>query len=412
MEVDPGRVLDLLARLHELTATEAGAQRVAWTPVWARAREWLRSELDALPVTASVDEAGNLWAALPGRSPRSVVVGSHLDSVPDGGWLDGCLGVLAGVEVLRAVAARSAPPALGVTLVDWADEEGARFGRSLFGSSAAAGLLELDSARGLVDRDGVALVDALAEYGVDLVRAGQAAARLRDVAAYVELHIEQGRVLEAAGLAVGVVDGAYGIERHRVNFEGRAAHAGSTPMALRRDALAAGARLALAARDSALARGGVATVGDLRVVPGIATAIPGEATLVLDQRHGDAAALAAMLADARGAAETIGSDEGVAVNWSAIQSVAPVAFDERLVQAAGECVRAVAGETMRVPSGALHDAVMVARAGVPAVMVFVQSLGGISHNRLEDSRPEHLELGVAAVDRLVRRLAAGSDPRS
>jgi N-carbamoyl-L-amino-acid hydrolase len=232
------------------------------------------------------------------------------------------------------------------------------------------------------------------------------------VAAYVELHIEQGPVLEAAGLAVGVVDGAYGIERHRVNFEGRAAHAGSTPMALRRDALAAGARLALAARDSALARGGVATVGDLRVVPGIATAIPGEATLVLDQRHGDAAALAAMLADARGAAETIGSDEGVAVNWSAIQSVAPVAFDERLVQAAGECVRAVAGETMRVPSGALHDAVMVARAGVPAVMVFVQSLGGISHNRLEDSRPEHLELGVAAVDRLVRRLAAGSDPRS
>jgi beta-ureidopropionase / N-carbamoyl-L-amino-acid hydrolase len=197
----------------------------------------------------------------------------------------------------------------------------------------------------------------------------------------------------------------YGIERHRVRFEGRAAHAGSTPMAARRDALAAAAHFVLAVRESAVQRGGVATVGSVRISPGIATAIPGSAELVLDQRHAEAEALASMLDDARRAADAAGAEQRVSASWTAIQSVAPVAFDARLVEAADECARATAGETMRLPSGALHDAVMVARAGVPTVMVFVQSLGGISHNRLEDSRREDIELGVAAVDRLVRRLA-------
>jgi hydantoinase/carbamoylase family amidase len=408
-EADPGRVLDSLERLRELTGDEAGAQRVAWTPTWARAREWLRSQLDALPATVStsVDEAGNVWARLPGRSSgQSVVVGSHLDSVPDGGWLDGCLGVLAGLEVLRALAADGSPPARGLALVDWADEEGARFGHSLFGSSAVAGLMDVESVRGLVDRDGVALQDAVGEYGVDLARAGGAVSRLDGVAAYVELHIEQGPVLEEAGLAVGVVDRVYGIERHRVSFTGQAAHAGSTPMRLRSDALAAASRFVLAVRESAVARGGVATVGSARVLPGIPTAIPGEAVLVLDQRHGDTDGLGAMLADSRAAAQAICSEEGVDVRWEAIQSVTPVAFDVGLVDAACACVREVSGEVMRVPSGALHDAVMVARAGVPSVMVFVQSLGGISHSRLEDSRREHIEQGVAVVDRLVRRLVS------
>jgi hydantoinase/carbamoylase family amidase len=404
MEADPGRVLDSLERLRELTGTEAGAQRVAWTPVWARARDWLRSQLSGLPVTVSVDEAGNLWAALPGRTSDSVLIGSHLDSVPDGGWLDGCLGVLAGLEVLRALAAGGSPPARGVTLVDWADEEGARFGRSLFGSSAAAGLLEVDAVRRLVDRDGVGLPDALAEHGVDVSRAADAEGRLRGVGAYVELHIEQGPVLEEAGLALGVVDRAYGIERSRISFTGQAAHAGSTPMGLRHDGLAAAARLVLAARESALQRGGVATVGVLDVSPAIPTAVPGDATLILDQRHGDADGLAAMLGDARRSAAAIASDEGVALTWAPVQSVTPVEFDARLVEVACECVQETAGETVRLPSGALHDAVMVARAGVPTVMVFVQSLDGISHNRLEDSRREHIELGVAALDRLLRRL--------
>jgi hydantoinase/carbamoylase family amidase len=233
-KADPKRVIDWLERLQADTGDEAGAQRVAWTPTWVRAREWLGEQLEPLPVTVSADEAGNLWAALRGREQRSVVIGSHLDSVPDGGWLDGCLGVLAGLEVLSAMAAEPSPR-LGVTLVDWADEEGARFGHSLFGSSAATGRLDVEAVRRLVDSDGVALPDAQAERGVHLDRVAGAAARMRGVAAYVELHIEQGPVLEEAGLPLGVVDRVYGIERHRVEFAGRAAHAGSTPMRLRRD---------------------------------------------------------------------------------------------------------------------------------------------------------------------------------
>ena len=182
-------MLDSLERLRTETGDEYGAQRVAWTTTWKRAREWLREELEPLPVTVSADEAGNLWAALPGRDGAPVLIGSHLDSVPEGGWLDGCLGVLAGLEVLRAVAA-DGPPQRGVTLVDWADEEGARFGHSLFGSSAAAGRLELEAVRDLVDSNGVALPDALAEHDVDLDRAARAGGRLRGVGAYVELHIE------------------------------------------------------------------------------------------------------------------------------------------------------------------------------------------------------------------------------
>ncbi len=411
MEADPGRVLDSLERLRELTGTEAGAQRVAWTPMWARAREWLRSELAGLPATVSVDEAGNLWATLPGRTSGpdsgSIVIGSHLDSVPDGGWLDGCLGVLAGLEVLRAIAAEGSPPARGVILVDWADEEGARFGHSLFGSSAAAGLLEVDAVSGLVDRDGVALPDAVAAHGVDVRRAAHMEGRFDEAAAYVELHIEQGPVLEDAGLALGVVDRVYGIERSRVSFSGTAAHAGSTPMGLRHDALAAAARLALAARESAVQRGGVATVGVLDLSPAIPTAIPGRVTLILDQRHGDVHGLAAMLDDAREAAEAIASDEGATLTWDSVQGVTPVEFDARLVETAYDCARDTAGQTMRLPSGALHDAVMVARAGVPTVMLFVQSLGGISHNRLEDSRREHIAAGVTTLDSLVRRLTSG-----
>lgn len=405
-KADPTRVIDSLKRLQAETGNAAGAQRVAWTTTWARARRWLREQLEPLPVTVSADEAGNLWAALRGREQRSVVIGSHLDSVPDGGWLDGCLGVVAALAVLSAVAA--GPPArFGLTLVDWADEEGARFGHSLFGSSAAAGRLDVEAVEKLVDSDGVALPDALAEHGVDLDRAAQAAARLRGVAAYVELHIEQGPVLEEAGLPLGVVDRVYGIERHRVEFSGRAAHAGSTPMRLRRDPLVAAARLVLAARSSAVSRGGVATVGDVRVVPKIPTAIPDRAVLILDQRHREPLGLGAMLADVQGAAEEIAGEEGAAATWTRIQSVAPVDFDHRLVGAAEECVRTVAGDTMRLPSGALHDAVMIARAGVPTVMLFVQSLGGISHSRLEDSRPEHIEQGVTALELLARQLIDG-----
>ena len=404
--LEPRRVLAGLERLRELTGTAAGAQRVAWTPGWVRGREWLRSELERLPVSVEVDEAGNLWATLTGGSQRVVVIGSHLDSVPDGGWLDGCLGVIAALEVLRAFST-GPEPRIGIRLVDWADEEGARFGRSLFGSSAVAGLLVADEVRGLSDADGVGLPDALAAHGVALDRAPDAAGRLDDAVAYVELHIEQGPVLEDAGTAVGVVEGVVGARRARVRFDGRAAHAGSTPMPLRRDPVVAAAQLVLEARRGALRRGGVATVGAIEARPGIATAVADQVTLTLDQRHRDAHALEQMLADARSAARTIAAKERTPLDWVSLQAIEPVSFDSALVRLGEECVHAVAGQCLRLHSGALHDAVMVARAGTPAVMLFVQSIGGISHNRIEDSHREHIEQGATAFDLLVRRLVDG-----
>src|SRR5690348_9024715 len=238
MPLSPSRTVAELKELRELTGDENGAQRVAWTETWERAREWLRGKLAGLPLEEEIDEAGNQWFTLRGRSARAVLIGGHLDSVPNGGWLDGCLNVIAGAEVVRRVA-EEGEPATTVRLVNWADEEGARFGRSLFGSSAAAGSMrDQDELRRLTDRDGIALPDALREHGVDLDRAAEARSQLEGAGAYLELHIEQGPVLESLDLPLGAVLGTFGVERSRIVWRGQAAHSGSTPMDQRRDALA------------------------------------------------------------------------------------------------------------------------------------------------------------------------------
>jgi hydantoinase/carbamoylase family amidase len=409
-ELDPTRALDDLRALRELTGDEHGAQRVAWTDTWARAREWLRERLGELPVEVETDAAGNLWATLPGGSDRTVVLGSHVDSVPDGGWLDGALGVLGALEVLRAIAAREERPPVTVALVDWADEEGARFGRSLLGSSLATGGLDPATLGDVRDREGVALRDALADHGVELDAAPGARERLHDAAAYLELHIEQGPVLERDGLALGVVTGTAGVERHRVCVRGQAVQGGGFPMDARRDALVAAARLVLAVRAAATDERSRATVGDVTVQPGIPTAVPGYAELVVDQRHPDADALGAMLDALHDAAAEIAVQEGVEIDVERIWSIEPITFDDELVAAADEVARAVSGGSARLFSGALHDAASMARTGVPTVMLFVQSAGGISHAREEDSAPEHIEAGVRALallaDRAIERASA------
>src|SRR5438067_13528529 len=245
--------------------------------MWVKTRAWLRKKLEMLPVEIHTDAAGNLWTTLRGESERALLIGGHMDSVPNGGWLDGCLDVLAGVEVLRRIAEAGTPP-LTVRLVDWADEEGARFGRSLFGSSAAAGSMsDQDELRERRDAEGIALPDALAEHGVDLDRALEARRQLADAAAYLELHIEQGPVLESLDLPLGVVLGTFGVERHLVAWRGQAAHAGSTPMDKRRDALAGAAKLALEIRSIAgeVGDGAVCTSGGLVCRPGIVTSVVG-----------------------------------------------------------------------------------------------------------------------------------------
>ena len=405
MALDPKRTVAELEELRELTGDENGAQRVAWTDTWGAAREWLREKVAATGAAEEIDEAGNQWFTLAGASDKALLIGGHIDSVPNGGWLDGCLNVMAGVEVLRRIALDGTPP-LTVRLVNWADEEGARFGRSLFGSSAAAGSMnDQNELRQRRDANGIALPDALREHGVDLDRALEARRQLEHAVAYLELHIEQGPVLESMNLPLGVVLGTFGVERHQITWKGQAAHAGSTPMDKRRDALAGAAKLALEIRPIAaeVGEGAVCTSGGVVCKPGIVTSVVETAEQLLDQRHLNADLLARLLSLARAASERFAAEESIDVSWDRIWSIEPILFDAALIELADESIREVSGTSHRLPSGPLHDAAEVSRAGVPTVMLFVQSLRGLSHTKLEDTKTEHLELSVEALDRLTSK---------
>jgi hydantoinase/carbamoylase family amidase len=406
--VDPQRTVAELKELRSLTSDAQGAQRVAFTETWRRARAWFAGKLAGLPVETHTDAAGNLWTTLKGGSDRALLIGGHLDSVPNGGWLDGCLNVLAGLEVLRRISAQyDGKPPVTVRLVDWADEEGARFGKSLFGSSACSGNLDLTEARTLKDSAGRALPEVLKEMGVDLERVKESGAELRNAAAYLELHIEQGPVLLDLNLPLGAVLGTFGVERHAITFRGQAAHSGSTPMNRRRDALLAAAKMSVEIYEIARrSQGGVCTIGSCITKPGIVTSVVEECRITLDQRHLDASALARMLAEARAASERFAREGNVEVSWTRLWQIEPVLFHPDLIRMCADSIQSVSGTRHELPSGPLHDAAEVARAGVPTVMVFVQSLHGISHNRIEDTLEEHLELSVRALDQLADKTIA------
>jgi acetylornithine deacetylase/succinyl-diaminopimelate desuccinylase-like protein len=295
----------------------------------------LKAKIVAIPyVETHTDAAGNFWATLRGESDRELLIGGHMDSVPNGGWLDGCLNVLTGVEILRRVQAEFAGrPPVTVRVVDWADEEGARFGKSLFGSSACAG--------------------------------------------------------------------TFGVERHAITFRGQAAHSGSTPMNRRKDALLAAAKMSLEIYDIAeRSGGGVCTIGSCTTKPGIVTSVVEECRITLDQRHLDPAALARMYAEAKAASERFAREGNVTVTWERLWHIAPRPFHPELIALCDQAIRETCGASHRLPSGPLHDAAEMCGAGVPTVMLFVQSLHGISHNKIEDTREEHLEMSVRALDRL------------
>ncbi len=401
---------DVIADLRALaarTGTPDGAQRLAWGPVWRDARAWFRDKIAELGLQVATDAAGNNWVTLPGESRDTVIVGGHLDSVPNGGWLDGALGVTAGLEALRMFSARRPPRTLAV--VDWADEEGARFGRSLLGSSAAAGSLNVEDVRALVDRDGTTLVDALAENGVSLDRMGAAHASLKAIPAraYLELHIEQGPVLESLNKPAGVVLGTFGVERHMLRFVGQAAHSGSTPIPMRRDAFLAAAQTALACREIGIRHskpgaGVVCTVGVVKVEPGIVTAVPGVCEISLDQRALDGDVLAAMLADARDAAAAAATGQDVSVEWRTLWRIEPRPFDPELIALCEAAVREVTGDAPRLPSGPLHDAAEMV-PHMPVVMMFAYSSRGLSHCKEEDTPEPYLHQTIDAFLRLVRK---------
>jgi N-carbamoyl-L-amino-acid hydrolase len=406
------RVIADLRELAARTSTPDGAQRLAWGPVWRDAREWFKGKIAELGLRIDTDSAGNNWITLPGASSRTVIVGSHLDSVPNGGWLDGCLGVAAALEALRMRAGTTPPVTL--KLVDWADEEGARFGRSLLGSAAAAGELKIDDVRELKDRQGTRLVDALAENGVALDRMLDARTELQriDARAYLELHIEQGPVLESMQKATGVVLGTFGVERYMIRFTGQAAHSGSTPIPMRRDAFLAAAQTALACREIGLRHsrptpgdGVVCTVGVVNVEPKIVTAVPGVCEISLDQRALNADVLAAMLADAKAASEKAAKENRVSVEWRELWKINPRPFDPALIRLCEEAVREETGDAPRLPSGPLHDAAEMA-PHMPVVMMFAYSSNGLSHCKEEDTPAPHLEASIRAYLRLVDKTIA------
>jgi N-carbamoyl-L-amino-acid hydrolase len=379
----PQRVIADLRELASRTGGPEGSRRLCWTPEWANARNLLREELSGLPVDVEVDEAGNLWAYLRGTSKDTLVVGSHLDSVPKGGWLDGALGVFAGLELLRSLAAQGTPP-VTVALVDWADEEGARFSRSLFGSAAVMGTVDVDILRGLSDKEGNKLIDILPQHGVDIDNLDGAQTRVSDTKAYVEVHIEQGPILESMNLGICTVTGTKGIERERLIFRGQAAHAGTMPMPMRRDSFRAAARFALAVADIGENHDGVTTVGAVACKPGVVTAVAGETTITLDMRHIDAHELATMYSESIAAAHAAAESEGCTVEFEHIFRIPPMPFHPALLDAARTSVREVEGHDVELPSGALHDASEMARS-IPTVMIFSSSIAGLSHTKEEDT---------------------------
>lgn len=406
MALDPYRTIAELKELRALTGDANGAQRVAFTPVWLKAREWLLGKLAELPVETQVDAAGNLWSTLPGTSPRALIIGGHMDSVPNGGWLDGCLNVLAGLEVLRRISVEyDGRPPVTVRLVDWADEEGARFGKSLFGSSACSGKLDMEEARGLKDRDGISLPDALRAISLDFEKVKDSGVELKNAAASIELHIEQGPVLLDLDLPLGAVLGTFGVERHAITFFGQAAHSGSTPMNRRRDAFLAAGKMSqeiyvIAERS----QGGVCTIGSCTTKPGIVTSVVEECRITLDQRHLDPAALSRMLEEAKAASERFAVEGNVRVVWERLWQIEPRPFHSELIGLCAEAVRETCGTDFRLPSGPLHDSAEMCGAGIPTVMMFVQSLHGISHNKIEDTREDHLVQSVEAFDRLASKV--------
>lgn len=409
------RVISDLRELQKKTANEKGAQRLCWGPIWREARAWFKGKIDELGLTIETDMAGNNWVTLPGESEKTVIVGSHLDSVPNGGWLDGCLGVLAGLEALRRYS-KSKPP-VTLKVVDWADEEGARFGRSLMGSSAAGGSLKIEEVRDLKDREGISLPDALNENGVDLSTMLKAHDQLKRIPAkaYLELHIEQGPVLESMSKPTGVVLGTFGVERHMMRFTGQAAHSGSTPIPMRRDAFLAASQTALECREIAKRHSKpganvVCTVGVVKVEPSIVTAVPGVCEISLDQRALHADVLAQMYKEAQEASRKFAKENNVEVEWKHLWQIEPRPFDPDLVRLCEEAVREVTGDAPKLPSGPLHDAAEMVPF-MPTVMMFAYSSNGLSHCVEEDTPEEHLDKTLQAfmllVDKTIGHVAKG-----
>jgi len=379
--------------MARIGATPAGGvTRLALSDEDRAARDLRRRwcEEDGRPV--AVDDLGNMYCGRPG--PEPVVIGSHLDSVARGGRFDGTLGVLAGLEVLRAVAGAGVATARPLLVVNFTNEEGARFEPAMMASGVLAGAQDFERVNATADRDGLVFGQELERIGYR----GSPSNRLGQFHAYFELHIEQGPVLEAAGLRVGVVTGIQGIQWCEVAFAGQQSHAGATPMDMRRDPMAAAARFADGIRDLARTGSGTAaTVGRLRLVPDVINVVPGEARLGLDLRCPEPAGLDSLLEAAQALAERVAAEEKVEVRFEPFWRSEPTSFDPELVASVERKAGKLGFPAMRLVSGPGHDSKYMADLG-RAAMIFVRTLRGRSHCEDEEARWEDC---VAAADVLL-----------
>ena len=387
-----------------------GVTRPCWSPQHEQARAWLTRELSAAGLETWVDRAGNVFGGLGlhafGADAPAVLTGSHIDTVPEGGILDGALGVLAGLEALETIREANAPHRRPLAVAAWSDEEG-RYG-SLFGSRTFCGRLDLTRVEAMAAVDGERLVDAMARAGFDARRVAEAQAPAGAVAAYVELHIEQGPRLEEAGIPIGIVDSIVGVRRTRVAFVGQADHAGTTPMERRRDGFLGAAEYALKARDLVVKHGGgksVTNIGVVRVHPGVTNIVPARGELVHEMRGPDAETLARLDRRAVALARSVARRRGLEVEIQPMSATTPAGCSARVQEAIERACSALGLRSTRLHSAAGHDAQNLA-AITDAGMIFIPSKGGRSHRVDETSDREAIERGANVLLHTLLLLAA------
>ena len=411
LSVSSARLQSRIAALARFGALPGGGvTRTCWSPAHEEARAWLVGEMKTAGLTPWIDAAGNVFGglgltAVDSRTP-AVLTGSHIDTVPEGGILDGALGVLAGLECLQTIHEAGAVPRKPLAVVAWSDEEG-RYG-GLFGSRAFCGGLDAAAIPTMAAVDGERLVDAMQRAGFDARRAPEARAAAGAVDAYVELHIEQGARLEEAGIPIGVVELIVGVRRSRVVFHGQADHAGTTPMERRRDAFLAAADYALKARELVVTRGGpraVTNFGVVHVHPGASNIVPGRAELVHEMRAPDPAILERLARDCAELAHAVAQARSITVEMRPMSATTPAPCAPRIQSAIEAACGTLGLEWRRLYSAAGHDAQNLA-AVTDAGMLFIPSRGGRSHRVDEMSDADAIERGANVLLQTLLRLAA------
>jgi N-carbamoyl-L-amino-acid hydrolase len=412
LRIDPERLWSTLMETAGIGATpKGGINRQTLTADDAAVRSWFRRESEALGCTLAVDEVGNMFALRPGRQPglAPIALGSHLDTQPTGGKFDGNLGVLGALEALRTLVGAGYETNAPLLVVNWTNEEGARFAPAMLGSGVFAGVYSRAEADAIADGAGIRFGAALDAIGWR----GEAKAGAMKLSAYLELHIEQGPILEAEAKTIGVVTGVQGVRWYELNLTGRESHAGTTPMPRRADALLASARLIGDVRAIALAHAptAVGTVGQLEVRPNSPNVVPGEVRMTVDLRHHDDATLAAMESEMYAAVERVGREEKIEISRRKLHDLAAVKFHPSCVAAVRSAAGALGYSHRDIISGAGHDAVHMSRI-TPSAMIFVPCRDGLSHNEAESASREDCAAGaqvlLEAALLIDAELAAGS----